>query len=165
MRLKCSGWLADSASFSSLYSQLWCCSRAEFRVWHEGADAYYIMFQKVQPARLKDAALHAHARLKMSHMRCPAACAQPAGGSGNEKQQRPERVRVDRFPVGSMLLNELMERLIEEVRQQPLLKTKLYQVHSSFPLLVLHTPHTCWSTSAIACHVECKLFGHACPCR
>ena len=45
-----------------------------------------------------------------------------------------ERVRVDRFPVGSVLLNELMERLMEEVRQQPLLKTKLYQVHASFQL-------------------------------
>ncbi|CAL8460872.1 g403 [Coccomyxa elongata] len=69
--------------------------RAEFRVWHDGSDAYYIMFQK------------------------------PADNS----EQRHERVRIDHFPVGSLLINELMKKLMEEVHEQPVLKTKLYQVN------------------------------------
>ena len=46
-----------------------------------------------------------------------------------------ERVRVDRFPVGSQLINELMSKLMEEVKQHPaVLKEKLYQALHPFPL-------------------------------
>lgn len=41
------------------------------------------------------------------------------------------RVRVDQFPVGSKLINELMSTLMEEVKQHPtVLKEKLYQVQN-----------------------------------
>lgn len=44
------------------------------------------------------------------------------------------RVRVDQFPVGSKLINELMSKLMEEVKQQPaVLKEKLYQVQDTDP--------------------------------
>ena len=46
-----------------------------------------------------------------------------------------ERVRVDQFPVGSQLINELMSKLMEEVKQHPaVLKEKLYQVLQTLPL-------------------------------
>ncbi|CAL5219364.1 g1183 [Coccomyxa viridis] len=70
--------------------------RTEFRIWHEGPDVFYIMFEKP----LDDAS--------KPHV----------------------RVRVDQFPVGSKLINELMSTLMEEVKQHPtVLKEKLYQVN------------------------------------
>lgn len=45
-----------------------------------------------------------------------------------EDSSEHKRVRVDQFPVGSVLLNELMSKLIEEVKEKTILKTKLYQV-------------------------------------
>ena len=49
-------------------------------------------------------------------------------------------MRVDQFPVGSVLINELMTRLMEEVMQQAVLKVKLYQVRPA-----LHKPTSCSS--------------------
>ena len=47
------------------------------------------------------------------------------------------RVRVDQFPVGAKLINELMSKLMEEVKQQPaVLKEKLYQVCDTDPARV-----------------------------
>ena len=49
--------------------------------------------------------------------------------SVDDDSSKHERVRVDQFPVGSKLINELMARLMEEVKQHPaVLKQKLYQV-------------------------------------
>ena len=46
-----------------------------------------------------------------------------------DDSSKHERVRVDQFPVGSKLINELMATLMEEVKQHPaVLKQKLYQV-------------------------------------
>jgi len=46
-----------------------------------------------------------------------------------DESSKHERVRVDQFPVGSKLINELMATLMEEVKQHPgVLKQKLYQV-------------------------------------
>lgn len=42
---------------------------------------------------------------------------------------KPQRVRVDQFPVASMLLNELMSALINQVKSTPILKRKLFQVN------------------------------------
>ena len=50
------------------------------------------------------------------------------GQAAEKGEKAHERVRVDQFPVGSVLLNELMARLMEEVTQQTVLKVKLYQV-------------------------------------
>jgi len=62
--------------------------RAEFRVWHEGEDLYYIMFD----------------------------------------QQTKERYRVDQFPVGSSLINEMMPLLLDQIRPNEVLRRKLFQV-------------------------------------
>lgn len=47
-----------------------------------------------------------------------------------QRASRPQlkRVRVESFPVGSVLMNELMIGVMAEVRQQEVLRTKLFQV-------------------------------------
>ncbi|MHA2939827.1 tRNA (uridine(54)-C5)-methyltransferase TrmA [Vibrio sp. RC27] len=62
--------------------------RAEFRVWHQGDDLYYIMFN----------------------------------------QQTREKYRVDQFPAASTLINQAMTELIEQIKDNPLLRHKLFQV-------------------------------------
>lgn len=62
--------------------------RAEFRVWHEGEDLYYIMFN----------------------------------------QETRQKYRVDQFPVASRLINDLMPLLIEAVKDDAVLRHKLFQV-------------------------------------
>lgn len=62
--------------------------RAEFRVWHEGEDLFYIMFEK----------------------------------------QTRERIRVDQFPAASALINKMMPELIDAVKDNAVLRTKLFQV-------------------------------------
>ena len=62
--------------------------RAEFRVWHEGDDLYYIMFDS----------------------------------------QTKQKFRVDQFPVASLLINKLMQALIDEIKDLPVLRERLFQV-------------------------------------
>ena len=62
--------------------------RAEFRVWHDRGDLYYIMFN----------------------------------------QNTRERYRVDEFPVGSLLMNQIMKLLIEQVRNNEVLRKKIFQI-------------------------------------
>ncbi|MBM7038665.1 tRNA (uridine(54)-C5)-methyltransferase TrmA [Vibrio ulleungensis] len=62
--------------------------RAEFRVWHEGDDLYYIMFD----------------------------------------QQTREKYRVDQFPTASALINKMMPTLLDSIKDNQLLRTKLFQV-------------------------------------
>ncbi len=62
--------------------------RAEFRVWHEGEDLNYVMFN----------------------------------------QQTKERYVVEQFPVASELINQAMSALLDKVRVNDLLRTKLFQV-------------------------------------
>lgn len=62
--------------------------RAEFRVWHQGDDLYYIMFNP----------------------------------------QTREKYRVDQFPAASQLINSVMVELIEQIKDNPLLRHKLFQV-------------------------------------
>lgn len=62
--------------------------RAEFRVWHQGDELYYIMFN----------------------------------------QQTREKYRVDQFPAASELINQVMPELLEQIREIPLLRNKLFQV-------------------------------------
>ncbi|MDW6002616.1 tRNA (uridine(54)-C5)-methyltransferase TrmA [Vibrio mangrovi] len=62
--------------------------RAEFRVWHEGSDLYYIMFN----------------------------------------QETRQKYRVDQFPAASQLINQLMPALIEHIRDNDILRHKLFQV-------------------------------------
>lgn len=62
--------------------------RAEFRVWHDGDDLYYIMFD----------------------------------------QGSRERYRVDEFPAASVGINALMPVLIEKIRENVVLRRKVFQV-------------------------------------
>ena len=62
--------------------------RAEFRIWHEGNDLYYIMFNS----------------------------------------QTKKRFRVDSFPVASKLINQAMVGLIAAIRDNEILRRKLFQV-------------------------------------
>ncbi|MGJ8648699.1 MAG: tRNA (uridine(54)-C5)-methyltransferase TrmA [Marinomonas colpomeniae] len=63
--------------------------RAEFRIWHDGDDLYYAMFDSEDP-------------------RTP--------------------IRTDQFLAASELINELMPKLINAVRDVPILRYKLFQV-------------------------------------
>lgn len=46
-----------------------------------------------------------------------------------EGQSKPKQVRVDVFPRGSKLMNQLMQILMVEVARVPVLKSKLYQAN------------------------------------
>jgi tRNA (uracil-5-)-methyltransferase len=72
--------------------------RAEFRVWHEGGDLYYAMFE-------------------------------PDPEAPRHRGRVAQRVvRVDRFPVASERINELMPQLLNAIRDEPLMRRKLFQV-------------------------------------
>lgn len=62
--------------------------RAEFRIWHEGDDLFYAMFN----------------------------------------QESKQRYRVDHFPAASLLINQLMPRLLAALRPYLSLRHKLFQV-------------------------------------
>ncbi|WP_068545020.1 tRNA (uridine(54)-C5)-methyltransferase TrmA [Thalassotalea crassostreae] len=62
--------------------------RAEFRVWHDGDDVYYIMFNK----------------------------------------ETREKYRVDQFPVASIIINQAMQSLIANIKDNESLRRKLFQV-------------------------------------
>ncbi|MCO4787005.1 MAG: tRNA (uridine(54)-C5)-methyltransferase TrmA [Marinomonas atlantica] len=63
--------------------------RAEFRIWHDGDDLFYAMFDSADP-------------------RTP--------------------IRVDQFLAASRLINELMPKLLDAIRDTPILRHKLFQV-------------------------------------
>lgn len=63
--------------------------RAEFRIWHDGDDLFYAMFDSADP-------------------RTP--------------------IRVDQFLAASTLINELMPKLLDAIRDIPVLRYKLFQV-------------------------------------
>jgi tRNA (uracil-5-)-methyltransferase len=62
--------------------------RSEFRVWHEGEDLYYYMFDKVLD----------------------------------------QKIRTEQFLPASQLINKMMKALMEELRPNPILRHKLFQV-------------------------------------
>ncbi|RUO27480.1 tRNA (uridine(54)-C5)-methyltransferase TrmA [Aliidiomarina sanyensis] len=62
--------------------------RAEFRVWHDGDDLYYVMFNS----------------------------------------ETKEKYRVDQFPIGNTLINRLMPEVLNYVRDNPVLRQRLFQV-------------------------------------
>lgn len=63
--------------------------RAEFRIWHDGDDLFYAMFDSADP-------------------RTP--------------------IRTDQFLAASTLINQLMPQLLDAVRDNPILRHKLFQV-------------------------------------
>ncbi|MCH4562685.1 tRNA (uridine(54)-C5)-methyltransferase TrmA [Halomonas sp. EGI 63088] len=72
--------------------------RCEFRLWHEGDDLFYAMFEiqgsEVDPADPK----------------------------------RKRVIRLDDYPVAGRRINELMPQLLDAIRDVPLLRRKLFQV-------------------------------------
>ncbi|WP_027967230.1 tRNA (uridine(54)-C5)-methyltransferase TrmA [Halomonas halocynthiae] len=95
------------ASPSSHYRQ-----RCEFRVWHEGDDIYYVMFE-VDP--------------------------------NNPAQKHV--VRMDSYAVASQAINTLMPRLMDAIRDNPVLRRRLFQVDflttlsgESLVTLIYHRP-------------------------
>jgi len=62
--------------------------RAEFRIWHDGDDLFYIMFNS----------------------------------------ETKQKFRVDQFPVASLLINKAMSALIEAIKDNTILRQKLFQV-------------------------------------
>ena len=62
--------------------------RSEFRVWHDGEDLYYYMFDKVQD----------------------------------------QKVRTEQFLPASILINQMMSALMEELKPNRILRHKLFQV-------------------------------------
>jgi tRNA (uracil-5-)-methyltransferase len=62
--------------------------RSEFRVWHEGVDLYYYMFNKC----------------------------------------KEEKIRTEQFLPASLLINEMMMALMDELRPNQILRHKLFQV-------------------------------------
>lgn len=67
--------------------------RTEFRVWHEGADLFYAMFEV----------------------------------GANPKTDR-RLIRMDNYPVAGERINQLMPQLLDAIREQPLLRQRLFQV-------------------------------------
>lgn len=67
--------------------------RCEFRLWHEGNDLFYAMFE-VDP----------------------------------EDPKNKTVVRLDDYPVASRQINDLMPRLLDELRDNDLLRRRLFQV-------------------------------------
>ncbi|WP_251976786.1 tRNA (uridine(54)-C5)-methyltransferase TrmA [Salinicola avicenniae] len=67
--------------------------RAEFRLWHEGDDLFYAMFE-----------------------------ADPAAPKGKRV------VRVEQFPVAGRRINALMPQLLGAIRDDPLMRHRLFQV-------------------------------------
>lgn len=62
--------------------------RAEFRVWHDGDDLYYIMFNS----------------------------------------ETKEKFKVEDFPVASVLINQFMTALLADIRNNEILRQRLFQV-------------------------------------
>ena len=65
-----------------------CRYRAEFRVWHEGDELYYIMFDS----------------------------------------ETKQKYKVEYFPVASKLINKCMSQLLVEIKNNELLRQRLFQV-------------------------------------
>jgi len=74
--------------------------RCEFRIWHEGDDLFYAMFE-IQESE---------------------------GDPGEPNKKTKMVVRLDDFPVASRRINELMPALLDAIRDVPLLRRRLFQV-------------------------------------
>ena len=48
---------------------------------------------------------------------------------GVVQEKEAKQIQIETFPVGSQLLNELMAKLMAEVKGKPVLRTKLYQTN------------------------------------
>ncbi len=74
--------------------------RCEFRIWHEGDDLFYAMFE-IQETE---------------------------GEAEESKKKQKTVVRLDDYPVASRQINALMPRLLDAIRDNDLLRHRLFQV-------------------------------------
>ncbi|NAW35246.1 tRNA (uridine(54)-C5)-methyltransferase TrmA [Halomonas alimentaria] len=74
--------------------------RCEFRIWHEGDDLFYAMFE-IQESE---------------------------GDAEGSKKKHKTVVRLDDYPVASRQINALMPRLLDAIRDNDLLRRRLFQV-------------------------------------
>lgn len=74
--------------------------RCEFRIWHEGDDLFYAMFE-IQESE---------------------------GEAEGSKKKNKTVVRLDDYPVASRQINALMPRLLDAIRDNDLLRRRLFQV-------------------------------------
>ncbi len=107
--------------------------RAEFRIWHEGDDLFYAMFDSADPR-------------------------QP--------------IRVDQFIPASALINELMPKLLDSIRDIPVLRHKLFQVDflttttgEALISMLYHKPiDEAWHEAAVALNEQfpaCHFIGRS----
>ena len=73
--------------------------RCEFRIWHEGDDLFYAMFE-----------------------------IQESEGDAEDSKKHKTVVRLDDYPVASRQINALMPRLLDAIRDNDLLRRRLFQV-------------------------------------
>lgn len=93
--------------------------RCEFRIWHEGDDLFYAMFD-----------------------------IQESEEGAEEPRKKTKRVvRLDQYPVASRRINALMPALLDAIRDVPLLRHRLFQVEflttlagEALVTLVYHRP-------------------------
>ncbi|MEA3250027.1 MAG: tRNA (uridine(54)-C5)-methyltransferase TrmA [Pseudomonadota bacterium] len=110
--------------------------RCEFRIWHEGDELFYAMFE-VDP--------------------------------DDPGQKRV--IRLDQYPVASETINALMPRLLEAIRDRPLLRRKLFQAEflttlsgEALVTLIYHRPlDAAWEAEAqwLQAHLGVALIGRA----
>ncbi|MCE0734239.1 tRNA (uridine(54)-C5)-methyltransferase TrmA [Halomonas sp. G15] len=74
--------------------------RCEFRIWHEGDDLFYAMFE-IQESE---------------------------GDAEDSKKKHKTVVRLDDYPVASRQINALMPALLDAIRDNDLLRRRLFQV-------------------------------------
>lgn len=73
--------------------------RCEFRIWHEGDDLFYAMFE-----------------------------IQESEGDAEDSKKHKTVVRLDDYPVASRQINALMPALLDAIRDNDLLRRRLFQV-------------------------------------
>ncbi|GHB04890.1 tRNA (uridine(54)-C5)-methyltransferase TrmA [Modicisalibacter luteus] len=110
--------------------------RCEFRVWHEGDDLYYAMFE-VDP----------------------------------EDPKTKSVIRIDQYPVASQRINDLMPQLLDAIRDNPVLRRKLFQVEFLTTLsgealitMIYHRPlDEAWERDArwLQQHLDVSIIGRA----
>ena len=110
--------------------------RCEFRVWHEGDDLYYAMFE-VDP----------------------------------EDPKKKTVIRLDQYPVASQRINALMPQLLDAIRDNPVLRRKLFQAEflttlsgEALVTMIYHRPlDDAWESDArwLQEHLDIAIIGRA----
>eukprot|EP00798_Chlamydomonas_sp_ICE-L_P025748 gene25748-11411_t len=123
--------------------------RSEFCVWgtRPGETLNYVMFEKASAQALSTDAVAAEAsasedeagpekaeekveeKAEGAEADPPAAKKKRFRGKKGVKKDAPLRVVIESFPVASKLINELMALVMEQVREQSILKERLFQVN------------------------------------